>query len=249
MWLLLVRGLRSIVDAMKFVMSLCLALSAGTVAAEPVVVFAAASLKEPIDALAAQMGDVVVAYGGSGTLARQVQNGAPADVVLLANAAWMDVLPMVRDSADFASNELVLIGPAGAADVDFADLPEALGAGRLAIGATAAVPAGIYGREAFESLGLWDDLRGRLAEVDNVRAALVLVARGEAPFGVVYATDARATDDVRIVAAFPAASHTPIRYVGGVVTDRAGARAFWDALRGPQGQAILADFGYLSVAK
>ncbi|WP_458791115.1 molybdate ABC transporter substrate-binding protein [Yoonia sp. MH D7] len=232
---------------MRYVFSVCLALGAGAVQAEPVVVFAAASLKEPVDALAATLGDVVVSYGGSGALARQIQNGAPADVVLLANAEWMDVLPMVQDVADFASNALVLIGPAGAADVDFADLPAALGAGRLAIGATASVPAGIYGREGFESLGLWDDLSGRLAEVDNVRAALVLVARGETPFGVVYATDAEASENVRVVARFPAQSHAPIRYIGGVVTQNTGGQAFWDALRGPQGQAILADFGYLPV--
>lgn len=234
---------------MKKVISFCVALCAGPVFAEPVVVFAAASLKEPVDALAAAIGDVVVSYGGSGTLARQVQNGAPADVILLANADWMDVLPRARDVADFASNALVLIGPAGGEDVALADLPVALGDGRLAMGNTSAVPAGIYGREALESAGLWEALRDRLAEVDNVRAALVLVARGETPFGVVYATDARATDAVQVVAAFPADSHAPIRYVGAVLTEDARAQAFWDAVRGAQGREILAGFGYLPVAE
>lgn len=234
---------------MKFVISICAALCAGSAFADPVVVFAASSLKEPIDALAAEMGDVVVSYGGSGTLARQVQNGAPADVILLANAQWMDALPQVSDVADFASNALVLIGPVGALDVDLADLPAVLGDARLAMGYTEAVPAGIYGREALENLGLWQAVAPHVAEVDNVRAALVLVARGEVPLGVTYATDARASDDVRVVAAFAQESHTPIRYVGGLVSESAAAQAFWDALRGAQGQAILAEFGYLPVAE
>ena len=238
-----------IVGGMKFVVSFCLAILAGPVFAQPLVVFAAASLKEPIDMLAAQMGDVVVSYGGSGTLARQVQQGAPADVILLANAAWMDAVPQARDVADFASNSLVLIGAARAADVDLAALPAALGAGRLAMGYTEAVPAGIYAREALQNLGLWEAIAPRVAQVDSVRAALILVARGEAPFGVVYATDARASDAVRVVAAFPQESHAPIRYLGAVLSERPEAQAFWQALRGEQGQGILADLGYLPVAE
>ena len=238
-----------IVGGMKFVVSFCIAVLAGPVFAQPLVVFAAASLKEPIDMLAAQMGDVVVSYGGSGTLARQVQQGAPADVILLANAAWMDAVPQARDVADFASNSLVLIGAAGAADVDLAALPAALGEGRLAMGYTEAVPAGIYAREALQGLGLWEAIAPRVAQVDNVRAALILVARGEAPFGVVYATDARASDAVRVVAAFPEGSHAPIRYLGAELSERPEAQAFWEALRGELGQGILADFGYLPVAE
>ncbi len=232
---------------MKYVVSLCLALCVQPAFAEPVVVFAAASLKEPIDALAARVGDVVVSYAGSGTLARQIQQEAPADVVLLANAEWIAALPQVADVMDFASNALVLIGPVGAADLTLADLPTALGDGRLAMGYTTAVPAGVYGRQALENLDLWDAVKDRLAEVDSVRAALTLVVRGEVPFGVVYATDAQATDAVQIVARFDPTDHDPIRYVGGLVSDDPKARAFWDALRGQVGQDLLADFGYLPV--
>lgn len=216
-------------------------------AAEPVVVFAAASLKEPIDALAAELGDVVVSYGGSGTLARQVLAGAPADVVLLANEEWMETLlaaGLVSDVSDFASNTLVVLGAAGSPDLGLSALPEALGDGRLAIGAVASVPAGIYGKAALENLGLWDDLKDRLAEVDSVRAGVVLVARGEVPFAVAYDTDAAASDEVRIVAAFPEGSHPPIRYLGGVVNDSEKARTFWEALRGPRGQKLLETAGF-----
>lgn len=230
---------------MKFIWAAVMVMWTGAVVAEPVVVFAAASLKEPIDALAAQMGDVVVSYGGSGTLARQVMQGAPADVVLLANADWFeDLAGSVHGVADFASNELVLIGGEDAPDLLLADLPVALGSERLAIGAVNAVPAGIYGKAALETLGIWDRVKDHLAEVDNVRAALVLVARGEVPYGVTYATDVAASDAVRIVARFPDASYPAIRYVGGVVSDRPEAAAFWEALQGEQGQAILAGFGF-----
>lgn len=234
---------------MKYVVSLCHALCVQPAFAEPAVVFAAASLKEPIDALAARVGDVVVSYAGSGTLARQIQQGAPADIVLLANAEWIEALPKVTEVTDFASNALVLIGHVGAAEVSLAELPTVLGDGRLAMGYTTAVPAGIYGRQALETLGLWDTVEDRLAEVDSVRAALTLVARGEAPLGVVYATDAQATDTVQIVARFEPTDHDPIRYVGGLVSDDPNARAFWDALRGSVGQELLAEFGYLSVTK
>lgn len=213
--------------------------------AEPVVVFAAASLKEPLDALAAKVGDVVVSYGGSGTLARQVMQGAPADVVLLANADWVEELAgSIHSVADFASNELVLIGAKNAPDVALADLPLVLGSERLGIGAVNAVPAGIYGKAALENLGVWDGVKGHLAEVDNVRAALVLVARGEVPYAVTYATDVAASDAVRIVARFPEGSHPAIRYVGALVSDRPEAAAFWEVLQGEQGQAILAEFGF-----
>ena len=236
---------------MKYVFFLVLGLWAQQALAEPVVVFAAASLKGPIDALAAETGDVVVSYGGSGTLARQVMAGAPADVVLLANAEWMTPLVaagLVTDAADFASNQLVLIGAADAPDVALADLDAALGAQRLGIGAVNSVPAGVYGQAALESLGAWEAVKDRLVEVDNVRAAVVLVARGEVPLAVTYATDARASDAVRIVATFPPDSYPPIRYTGGVLSDRPEAVAFWAALRGDQGQRWLEDAGFRRVA-
>lgn len=239
-----------IVRNMKYALTLIVGLLAQPALAEPIVVFAAASLKAPIDALAAEVGDVVVSFGGSGTLARQVQAGAPVDVILLANEAWMDELAgQVHNVADFASNSLVVIGAADAPDVALEDINLALGDGRLAIGAVASVPAGIYAKAGLEALGLWGNLQDRLVEVDNVRSAVVLVARGEVPFAVTYATDTSASDAVRIVATFPPDSYPSIRYVGGVVSDDPRAAAFWQKLQGSQGQAALTNAGFAQVAK
>ncbi|MGJ8589147.1 MAG: molybdate ABC transporter substrate-binding protein [Yoonia sp.] len=232
--------------------SLALTLSAAAARAE-VLIFAAASLKEPVDRIAAQFDDVVVSYGGSGTMARQVSFGAPADIVLLANTDWMDVLVegdhvQAGSVVDFASNRLVMIGPAGAAPLALTSeaILGALGAGRMAVGLTEAVPAGIYAKAALQSLGLWDATESKLAEVDNVRAALALVARGQAPLGIVYQSDTRITEDVVEVALFPAASHPPIRYVAALTkTAEPKAQAVLAYLRGPQGQAILAEAGLL----
>lgn len=218
-----------------------------------VVVFAAASLKEPLDQIAARFDDVVVSYGGSGTLARQISLGAPADVVLLANVVWMDVLEdagkVAPDSVhDFASNRLVLVGQAGAGPLALAPaaISAALADGRLAVGLTNAVPAGIYAKAALQATNLWDITQNRLAEVDNVRAALALVARGQAPLGIVYRTDLRVSPDLALRATFPTDSHPPIRYVGAVVAGAPeAAHAFWDYVRGPEGQAILAAADFL----
>lgn len=230
---------------MKLIVSLC-ALIAAPVAADPVVVFAAASLKGPLDRLES---DIVVSYGGSGALARQIQQGAPADVVLLANDAWMQDLidaNAVTDVADFASNTLVVIGPSDAPDLDLAKLPITLGDGKLAMGFTQAVPAGIYGRAALENLDLWNAVAGNVVELDNVRAALSLVARGEAALGITYATDALITDAVRVVARFDPADHPPIRYRGGLVSNDADAVAFWALLQGEAGQAALSAAGFIA---
>lgn len=229
-----------------------LCLCAAPLARAEVVVFAAASLKEPLDAMAAEFGDVVVSYGGSGTLARQVSMGAPVDVVLLANEDWMEVLVdggHVRpDPVEIASNALVLIGPEDMPDVPLTPdgLRTALNGDRLALGLTGAVPAGIYAKAALISLGLWDGIADQLAEVDNVRSALALVARRQAPLGIVYATDARVSDAVRIVARFPDDSHPPIRYLAALTTDaNANAAEFLAYITGPKGQAALAQAGFL----
>ncbi len=216
-----------------------------------VVVFAAASLKQPLDALAAEFGDVVVSYGGSGTLARQISLGAPADVVLLANVTWMDFLVdggHVAGAVDVASNRLVLIGPSSMDEVDLTvpGIDAALAGGRIAVGLTRAVPAGIYAKAALASLGLWDAYVDQLAEVDNVRAALALVARGQAPLGIVYETDARVSDQVRVVARFPEGTHPPIRYLAAQTTDAVPeAGGFLTLVLGEAGQAAFADAGFL----
>ncbi|MDX8347311.1 molybdate ABC transporter substrate-binding protein [Cognatiyoonia sp. IB215446] len=236
----------------RFVLLIWLGLSGAMVRAD-VLVFAAASLKEPVDAIAVSLDDVVVSYGGSGTMARQVSLGAPVDVVLLANKDWMDVLVegghvVPASVIDFASNRLVLIGDAqeDVLALEAGDLLQALDGGRMALGLTEAVPAGIYAKSALQSLDLWEALSDRLAEVDNVRAALTLVARGQAPLGIVYATDLRITDAVRQLAIFPSDSHPPIRYQAALTRNAdPAAQAFLDTLTGPEGREKLAASGFL----
>ncbi len=196
------------------------------VAAEPVVVFAAASLKTALDDVAALWaertgGEVALSYAGSSALARQILQGAPADVFMSANVDWMDVLEadgLVAEGTrcDLLGNAIVLVAHGEeAAPVAIApgfDLAGLLGEERLAMALVEAVPAGIYGREALTSLGVWEAVRPKVAEADNVRAALALVARGEAPYGIVYATDAAAEDGVTVVGTFPPETHAPIVY-------------------------------------
>lgn len=218
-----------------------------------VLVFAAASMKQPMDALAATADDVVVSYGGSGALARQVSLGAPADIVLLANVGWMDHLAeggFVQPDGitDVASNRLVLVGSAAMDDVALttAEIDRALAGGRIAVGMTGAVPAGIYAKQALTALGLWDAFSDRLAEVDNVRAALALVARGQAPLGIVYETDLRVTPGLRVLARFPEGSHMPIRYMLALTTEASGeAQEFVDLILSTQGQDTFAAAGFL----
>jgi len=189
-------------------------------------VFAAASLTDVLEELSADWTrrsgvTVKLSFAASSVLARQIEAGSQADVFMPADQEWMNYLAERRliDSAsrrDLVGNTLVLIAPADS-DVRITltrgvDLGAALGNGRLAIGDPDTVPVGRYAKAAFESLGLWDQLEDRLAPADNVRAALNFVARGEAPLGVVYATDARVESAVRVVATFPADTHAPIIY-------------------------------------
>ncbi|MEJ6403914.1 molybdate ABC transporter substrate-binding protein [Yoonia sp. 2307UL14-13] len=231
-------------------LTIYLALLAGSATAE-VTVFAAASLKEPLDALTADS-DIVVSYGGSGTLARQVMQGAPADIIILAHVDWMDILidggHVAPDRvADFATNWLVLVGPKDIGDVPLTEdgIRAAINGGRIATGMTEAVPAGIYAKAALENLGLWEAFENDLAEFDNVRSALAQVIRGQAPLGIVYETDSRSSDDVRTVAVFPEGSFPPIRYVAALVSDSPEAADYFDRLTGPEGEQIFARFGFL----
>jgi molybdate transport system substrate-binding protein len=194
--------------------------------AEDLLVFAAASLKDALDAAladyqAAGGAPAKVSCASSSTLARQIEGGAPADIFISANPEWMDYLEerdLIRGGsrADLLGNELVLVAPRDEdTRLEIApgfDLLGALGGGRLAMGDPDHVPAGIYGKAALESLGVWQEVEPHVIRADNVRAALVLVARGEAPLGVVYRSDAAADDTVRVVGAFPPDSHAPIIY-------------------------------------
>ena len=228
--------------------------------ARPVTVFAAASLKTALDAVAAAFTDATgtetrLSYAGSSALARQIEQGAPAQVFVSANPGWMDVLdgqgllaPGTR--TNLLTNRLVLIAGQGM-DVTLdpvpgADLAAALGDGRLAMALVDAVPAGIYGKAALQSLDLWDSVAGHVAQADNVRAALWLVAMGEAPLGIVYATDAAAEPKVRVVATFPETSHPPIVYPAAILAegDSPAARAFLAFLTGPGAGAVFTGHGF-----
>jgi molybdate transport system substrate-binding protein len=230
-------------------------------AAAEVVAFATASLKTALDAAAAawtaETGAAVsVSYAGTAALAKQIEQGAPADLFLSADVAWMDWLAgrgLIRPETrrDLFGNRLVLIAhDPGAPPVALApgvDVAALLGAdGRLAIADVAAVPAGRYGRAALETLGAWEAVADRLAPAPNVRAALALVARGEAPYGVVYATDAAADPSVTVVGAFPADSHPPIVYPAALTAagGSAEAAAFLDWLSGDAARPIFAAQGF-----
>lgn len=215
---------------MRSVLLSCLisAILASPIRADDVLVFAAASLAGPLDAVIETYEldtghNISVSYGGSSTLARQVEAGAPADVVILANEAWMDHLEargllMLGTRHGLLGNRLVLIGDAQADPLDaIGDLPDQIGQDRLALALTEAVPAGIYARAALESLDVWHQLQRNVVETDNVRAALQLVALGAADYGIVYATDAALEPRVRVLAHIPGTAHPPIIYPMAVI--------------------------------
>jgi molybdate transport system substrate-binding protein len=228
--------------------------------AADVTVFAAASLKEAMDAQARQFeantgNKVVVSYGGSNALAKQIEAGAPADVFISADLDWMDyvdqrhlLLPGSR--SNLLRNTLVLIAPANSTASmviapNFA-LAAALGQDKLAMANPDSVPAGKYGKAALEKLGVWASVEKQVARAENVRAALALVARGEAPFGIVYATDALSEKGVRIVATFPADSYPPIVYPVALLatTNAAAAKPLVDFLRSPAAGPTWQKYGF-----
>ena len=190
----------------------------------PLVVFAAASLRTALDEIATEwqreMKQLVrVSYAGTPALARQIEQGAPADVFIAADRDWMEYLAtrgLVGGSAPLVGNRLVLVAPRDSRVAlrlsQGAPLAAALDRGRLAVANVQSVPAGRYARAALESLGLWHQVAGRLVQTADVRAALRLVARGEAPLGIVYAIDARAEAGVRVVDLFAESTHPPIEY-------------------------------------
>lgn len=205
-------------------------LSAATAQEKPVTIFAAASLKNALDAAMAayqaQTGmAVTISYAASSALAKQIEAGAPADLFISADQDWMDHVAkagLIRADSrvTLLGNRLVLVARAGRPAGDITRLPALLGTGgRLAMADTAGVPAGKYGKAALIHLGLWERLSARVAQAENVRAALALVARGEAPAGIVYASDARAEPAVTIIATFPADSHPPIEYPAALLTN------------------------------
>jgi molybdate transport system substrate-binding protein len=228
--------------------------------AAEVTVFAASSLTDALgrvaDAWTAATGHrVVLSFAGSSALARQIQQGAPADLYISASQDWMDAVAATGDLRagtrhDILANSLVLIahgGDAAPVTLDSAlDLAGLLGDGRLSMALVDAVPAGIYGKAALQHLGLWDSVAAKVAQSDNVRAALAFVARNEAPLGIVYATDAAVAEAVGIVATFPADSHAPITYPAAITAQSQSpvAQDFLDYLSSDAARVIWRDFGF-----
>jgi len=227
---------------------------------QPVTLFAAASTVEAVAAVvrAYEAGGgsrVRTVFAASSTLARQIAQGAPADLYLSANVAWMDELegrgaiePGTR--ADLLGNALVLIAPRRSA-VEIAIAPgfalvDALGDRRLAMGDPAHVPAGIYAKAALTRLGVWPDVSERVAYLGDVRGALAMVDRGEAAAGIVYASDVHDFDRVRVLGRFPTGSHPTIVYPLAVMTGRATSEvmAFYEFLRGPRARPLFEAQGF-----
>ena len=244
-----------------------LALSAGlppALAADKVTVFAAASLKTALDEVSAawtvQTGKQTAnSYAASSALARQIEAGAPADLFISADLDWMRYLSerkLIASGTEvrLLGNRLVLVAPAGAqASLTIApgfDLAGLLGGGRLAICDVKSVPAGKYARAALENLGVWASVANSLAQAENVRAALKLVATGEAPAGIVYQTDAQAEPMVRVLGTFPAGSHPEIVYPAARVATSANpdAAAFLAFLQSPAALEIFRRQGFIILA-
>lgn len=240
---------------------LALLLPIGAHAQGGLTVFAAASLtdamKDVSTAWEAQgHAPLRLSFGASSTLARQVEQGAPANLFASADEKWMDYLAKADLLApgtrrDLLANRLVLIVPANQPrqiTIDRTlDLDALLGPnGRLTTGDPAHVPVGLYAQQAFTRLGLWDKLQPRLAPTADVRAALLLVERGEAPAGVVYATDAAVSPRVAVAGIFPEGSHDPVTYPFAVVKsgDTPEARALLTFLAGPDARALFAKRGF-----
>jgi molybdate transport system substrate-binding protein len=226
-----------------------------------VVILAAASLKNALDEASAAWNkqsdkSTKISYAASSVLAKQIESGIPADIFISADVPWMDYvaerkLIKAPSRSDFLGNQIVLIA-AKDSKIDLKidkgfGLRAALGNdGRLAMGNVDSVPAGKYGKAALESLGVWSSVADRVAQAENVRMALTLVSRGEAPLGIVYKTDAASDPNVRIVGAFPDGTHPPIIYPMALLASSTNpdAQAFVDYLKSPAGKPFFEKQGF-----
>jgi molybdate transport system substrate-binding protein len=256
--------LRRVFIAVSTLLVAAIGLSAGA-RADDLVVFAAASLKDALDAINADWQkangkNATISYAASSALAKQIEADAPADVFISADLDWMNyvdvrklIVPATR--RNLLGNSLVLIAPAetkpAAVDVkpDF-PLAKLLGGGKLAMADPNAVPAGKYGKGALTKLGVWDSVSGSVAAAENVRACLLLVARGEAPYGIVYKTDAAIEPKVKIVGTFPADSVSPITYpIAQIASSKnADATGFLAYLGGPDATRQFEHYGFTVLA-
>ncbi|CCV30289.1 TPA: molybdate ABC transporter substrate-binding protein [Yersinia enterocolitica] len=240
--------------------ALLAAFSSSAMAAD-MTVFAAASLTNALQDVAAQYKkekqvDVVASYASSSTLARQIEQGAPADLFISADQQWMDYAidkqQMVANTRyTLLGNELVLIAPKDSkitkVEIDKkTDWKKLLEGGRLAVGDPDHVPAGIYAKESLENLGAWATLAPEMARANNVRSAMALVERAEAPLGIVYGSDAIASDKVKVVGVFPEASHKPVEYPMAIVKghENPTVTAFYDYLKSPAAAVIFEKYGF-----
>ncbi|EJG1746832.1 molybdate ABC transporter substrate-binding protein [Vibrio parahaemolyticus] len=236
-----------------------LSISFSTNAATDLKVYAASSMTNAIDEIAQDFKEkydvtVTPVYGGSSSIARQIINGAPADVFISANTKWMDYLvdEGVIDGdnvTNLVRNSLVLIAPQSSslAVFNFADAnawEAALNGSRLALGNPTSVPAGMYAKKSLTTLGVWKEIQTKVAPAKNVRLALALVERGEAPLGVVYKTDAQLTSKVKIVGEFASDTHAAIVYPAAVVNDSTESRQFFQYLKSEDAKRVFAHYGF-----
>lgn len=255
-------GIRWAIGPTAIIWFVTCALSTSVASAEKVTVFAAASTTNALTDIGQlfvekKLGEFTPSFASSSTLAKQIESGAPANVFLSASAEWMDYLQERKliDTAsrfNLLSNAIVLIAPADSklSRVDIVagfDLAKLLAGGKLAMGDPEHVPVGIYGKQALEALGVWPSVAGDIARAKDVRAALALVERGEAPLGIVYATDAAITDKVTVVGIFPADSHPAIVYPIALTAgaDTAAAKSFLEFLKTPEAKAIFEKYGFI----
>ncbi len=227
---------------------------------EHVMIFAAASTTNAINDISTLFKreanvKVVASFASSSTLAKQIKEGAPASIFISADEDWMNYLAKKnlidpKSRCDLLGNGLVLIAPVGSKLVKFdnirAQLMGALGNGRLATGDPDHVPAGKYAKAAFQNLGIWKDVEPQLARTSDVRGALALVDRGEAPIGVVYSTDAAISEKVKIVGVFPPDSYPPIIYPASLIQGKikSDAQKFFEFLKGSKAKAIFEKYGF-----
>ncbi|MFA0543043.1 molybdate ABC transporter substrate-binding protein [Vibrio sp. 10N.222.52.B7] len=227
-------------------------------AAEKLRVYAASSMTNAVNLLVEEFEkdhsvDVIPVYASTSSLVRQIERGAPADIFISANEKWMTHLVdrklVYSDNVtNLCENELVLIAPKETSvTLDLSkggQWAKLLTNERLAVGNTMSVPAGIYAKEALETLGVWDDVKTRLAPSNNVRMALALVERSEAKLGIVYKTDALLSKEVNLVSTFPSELHTPIRYPVAKLSDKVVAEEFYTFLKSEKAKDTLNSFGF-----
>ncbi len=258
-------GRRPILAIFAAVIAVAAVLPAAVAQEKPIVVFAAASMKNALDDVNAAFTKttgikVVTSYAASSTLMKQIEQGAPAEVYVSADLKWMDYgaqKKLIRNDTrvNLLGNRLVLIAPKDSkiGTVTIApgfDLAKLAGDGRIAVGDVRAVPAGLYAKAALEKLDAWAAAEPKMAMAENVRAALFLVARGEAPLGIVYETDAKIEPNVKIVGVFPEDSHPPIVYPAALTTGaRPAAAQYLAFLRTQAAKAIFKSYGFTFLIK